>query len=362
MFARPCHRSSPCARQGGAVLILACSLTLPGCGRTRPVAPEVPAQPWEGKPTRVLEEDVGLVRHGEQVRRRFTITNDSTSTWTLARIHNNCACTAGRPLTAAVAPGDSMEVDVDYTARPANLDDRRRVGLEFAEAAAPFVWLEIRACIRAPISVFPPRPTIVPARGDHGESSFEIHNCTSQDVHLLSVRSSTPWLIARPPVSIVPSDHAWARQVWRVVLEAKTDGLPAGCHPAQIDIQTDCPEAPITPVPLDLDLRGPVEASPGQLAFGTIPPGTPARRKVLLRYATEDPPPGSRYVFITHNLGEQLQVSYAAISATVGELSAVITPSEKAVGGELKGVIVVTFGAKDLLPLEIPVSARVQPP
>ncbi len=362
MFGRPCYRPSARARQGGAVLLLACGLTLSGCGRSRPDAPDVQARPWEGKPTRVLEADVGLVRPGQKVSRRFTITNDSRSTWTLARLHNDCACTAGQPRAEEVSPGDSMEVDVDYTARPSNLDERRRVGLEFAEAAAPFVWLEIRACIRAPISVFPLRPTIVPARRDHGENSFEIHNCTGQDVHLLAVRPSTPWLTARPPVPIAPSDQPWTRQIWRVVVEAKTDGLPAGRHQAQIDIQTDCPEAPVTPVPLELDLRGPVEAAPGQLAFGTISPGAPAKRKVLLRYATEGTSPGPRHVSISHNLGEQLQVSYAALSATVGELSAVLTPSEKAAAGDLKGLVVVTFGGNDLLPLEIPVSATVQQP
>src|SRR5262249_14917793 len=143
MFWRTFPRSWVRAHQGGAVLLLACGLALSGCGRTGPVAPETPAQPWEGRPARVLEEDVGLVRHGQKVRRRFIITNDSSSKWTLARLHNGCgACTAARPLTEEVPPGASMAVDVDYTARPFNLDDRRRVGVEFAEADAPFVWLE----------------------------------------------------------------------------------------------------------------------------------------------------------------------------------------------------------------------------
>jgi hypothetical protein len=200
----------------------------------------------------------------------------------------------------------------------------------------------------------------VPARRGHRECSFEIHNCTGQDVHLLSVRSSTPWLTARPPVPVARGDQTWARQIWRVVVEAKTDGLPAGCHQAQIEIQTDCPEARVTPVPLELDLRGPVQASPGELAFGAISPGAPARRRVLLRYPTEGSPPGPRHVSLSHNLGEQLLVSYAAMSATVGELSAVLTPSGKAAGGEVRGLVVVTFGGSDLLPLEIPVSATVQ--
>jgi hypothetical protein len=362
VFGRPVQRPHTRARQQAAVLLLACGLALSGCGRTPPVAPERQAQPWEGKPTRILEEDVGLVRHGEKVRRRFRITNDSDSKWTLARLHNDCACTTGRPLTAEVAPGDSLEVDVDYVARPANLDDRRRVGVEFAEAAAPFVWLEIRACIRAPISVFPPHLTLVPAGRDQVESSFEIHNCTGQDVHLLSVGSSTPWLSVSPPVPSAGNDQPWARQVWRVVVEANADGLPPGRHRAQIDVRTDCPGAPVTTVPLDLDLRGAVQATPGQLDFGTISPGVSARRRVLLRYAAEGELSGPPRVSISHDLGEQLQVSYAALSATVGEVSVVLTPAGKRAGGEVKGRVVVTFGESDWLPLEIPVSATVQQP
>jgi hypothetical protein len=325
------------------------------------VDPEAPAQPWDGKPTRVLEHDLGRVRPGQKVRHRFTIANDSGSTWTLACLHNGCACTAAQLLTKAVLPGNCMEVDVDYTAAPLNSDDRRRVGVEFAEEDAPFVWLEMRACIRAPISVFPPRPTIVPARGDHGESLFEIHNCTDQDVHTLSVRSSDPWLTVRPPIPIMHSDHAGARQMWRVNVAAKTDGLQAGRHPGHIDIQTDCLEAPATLVMVELDLRLPVEAVPGQLAFGILSPGSSAQRKVFLRYDTEGASPDPPQISLSHDLGPQLHVSYAALSDTRGQLSATLTASATG-AGDVKGLIVVTFEGRDLLPLEIPVSATVHLP
>jgi hypothetical protein len=360
MVGRPGFRGSALARQGIAFLLLACGLALAGCGRTQPSASAIPAPPWESRPGRVLEADLGLVRPGEKVRRRFSITNDSSSTWTLARLHNDCACTAGHPLTEIVLPGASLEVDVDYLARPSNLDDHRRVGVEFVEPAAPFVWLEIRACIRAPISIFPARPTIVPARHGDRESSFEIHNYTDQDVHRLSVRSLTPWLTPRSPEPIASSNRPGARQVWRVVVEAKTDGLPVGCHHAQIAIQTDCPEASETPVLLDLDLRGPVQASPDELAFGVLSAGGSARRKVFLRYAPDGARSELPRVSLTHDLGEQLQVSYAALSATAGEVSAVLTPSEKGAGGELKGRVVIDFGGNTWLPLELPVSATIR--
>jgi hypothetical protein len=150
--------------------------------------------------------------------------------------------------------------------------------------------------------------------------------------------------------------------MWRVVVEAKPDGLPVGRHQAQVHIRTDCPEAPVNVVLVELDLRGPVQAVPEHLAFGTLSPGTPARRKVVLRYDMEGAHSSPLDVCITHNLGRQLQVSYAPNSAARGELSAVLTPSERAADGELKGLVVVTFGARDLLPLEIPVSAKVRQP
>ena len=78
MFGRPVQRALTRACRGGPVLLLVCGLAFSGCGRTPPVAPELPAQPWEGKPARVLEEDVGLVRHGEKVRRRYTASRRHT--------------------------------------------------------------------------------------------------------------------------------------------------------------------------------------------------------------------------------------------------------------------------------------------
>jgi hypothetical protein len=354
------HRSSPRTRQGSAVLLLACGLGLGGCGPTPPVAPEVQAQPWEGRPARVLQQKLGLVRPGQTVHRRFTITNDSQSKWTLARLHNGCACTASRPLVEAVWPGSSMEVDVDYTAAPRNVDDHRRIGIEFSEEAAPFVWLEIHACIREPISIFPSELRIVPANRGQLETSLEIHNCTDRDVHLLGVPVTPSWLAVREPVTIKVREYGHARQIWRVVIDANADGLTVGRHQARVELKTDCSEAPVKVIPVELDLREPVQVVPRQLSFGTLVPGTPGQRKLLLRYPTNGAPSSGGGVAITHNLGEQLQVIYLERSATLGEVSAVLTPTVHAADGEIKGNIVMTFEGKDLLPVEIPISAKVK--
>src|SRR5262245_50854243 len=189
-------------------------------------------------------------------------------------------------------------------------------------------------------------------------ASFEIHNCTDGDVHLLSAQSLTPWLTVPEPVPAAGSEHGPARQVWRVVVAARADGLPAGRHQAQVKITTDCPGAPAQVVPVELDLREPVQVAPRQLSFGTVAPKSPAERKVLFRYAAAGAPSGRWGVAISHNLGTQLRVSYVERSPTLGELSAVLTATGNAADGEIKGLIAVTFGGRDLPPVEIPVSAK----
>src|SRR5262249_51804615 len=203
----------------------------------------------------VLQKDVGVVRHGQKLRLHFRIANDSQSKWTLARLHNSCACIAGRPRTEEVWPGSSMEIDLDYTAAPRNIDDRHRVGVEFAEKDTPFVWLEARACTREPISISPSQPRIVPDGRAPPETPLEIHNCTDGDVHLLSVQAVTPWLTVNEPVPAAGSEYGRARQIWQVAVAAKADGLPAGRYQAHVKITTDCPQAPVKVVPVELDLR-----------------------------------------------------------------------------------------------------------
>jgi hypothetical protein len=252
-----------------------------------------------------------------------------------------------------------MEVDVEYLAAPRNFDDRRRIGIEFVEKDAPYTWLEIRTAIRAPISVFPAQPTIVPARQSDRETFLEIHNCTERDFHIVTVRSLTPWLTIRRQLPITCRTDPHARQTWRIDVEARTEGLRAARHQAQVEIHTDCViSAPII-VPVELDLRKPARCVPKELAFGTLDESASAKRKVLIHYATQDLALGLPQVSLTHNMGKQLQLIYAALSASYGELSATLTPSEPNSGSDLTGVVVVTFAGVDLLPLEIPVSARV---
>jgi hypothetical protein len=258
-------------------------------------------------------------------------------------------------------PGKDLEVELEYTPLPVSMDDTHRVGVQFLEESAPWVWLEIRAHIREPIMIVPPELTVRPSGRADEARCFEIRNCTDRDIRLLSVQTSAPWLEARPEAVCPSGESAPARQVWRVTVRVKADGLPARRHEAQVVIETDCADAPLQRVPVGLDLGAAVRATPGRLAFGTITPGTPARRRVLLQYpAGGSSGPGS--VAVTHTLGNQLSVSYTRVSATQGMLCAVLTPTEKTGGGEVEGLIRVQFGGGDLSPVQIPVSAKVLRP
>jgi uncharacterized protein DUF1573 len=150
-----------------------------------------------------LGHDFGLVQPGEKVSHRFAVRNDSPKTWTFQRFHVNCSCTVGQASAPAVLPGKTEYVEVLFTAPAAQIDERRKVGVQFAEDHAPFLWLEVSARVRDPICVMPPQ--FVFNRIGHGrtvEGTFEVHNYEDRDIENNQPRPKAV-VLGRPPEGAV---------------------------------------------------------------------------------------------------------------------------------------------------------------
>jgi hypothetical protein len=128
----------------------------------------------------------------------------------------------------SITPGQTEWVEVEYTTPPSNIDDRRKVGVEFAETGAPMFWLEVKARVRHPISLFPESLALSQVGKDITESFFEIHNYTAKPVRLETLKCSEPWLEAE--LREVEGTSPEVRQIWRVIIRAKTRGLKPGPH------------------------------------------------------------------------------------------------------------------------------------
>lgn len=319
------------------------------------------ARPWEVKPNRTLRQDLGIVRAGQEVHRTFRVRNDSEKSWTVAKIHNHCNCTAGAPSRESIGPGEILEVGVTYKAPLKTLREVHSLGVEFREPNTPFVWLYLDADVREPIAVLPQELSFtVHATGESFAETLEVRNMTGADIQLRSIDGSAPWLKASSTVIEPPQKENAARQVWKLKVWPQIDGLATGRHRAQLNIHTDCPECGLKSIPVELDLRGPIEARPSELAFGTIQPGTTIDKKILLRLGPGASPEAMRQASITHDLGDQLNVRCAEASSTAWTLTASLTPSETSTGPAIQGRVTIRFASKDLVPLEIPVTATLQ--
>jgi hypothetical protein len=311
------------------------------------------------RPARSLTHDFGVVRPRQTSQCRFTLHNDSAKPWTLARMHNSCSCLATRPAADTFAPGQDLLVDVDYTSPEANQDDRRRIGVEFAEETAPLVWLEVLSCVRQPITVFPAELVLVPTdRSRPIRAILEIRNCTDQDIRLLAVLASAAWLTTGSPTSRpVGAEHDRARQVWELPVEARVAGLATGEHHAQVEIQSDCPLELRKTIGVQLGLRPLVSASPGYLAFGDVASGSPVSRKLLVRSLPDANADTFGDLVLRHDLGDALHLEWTRVSPDTWQITATLAIPSKQTGEEMRGQITVAFANNDLVPLQVPVSA-----
>ncbi len=310
-------------------------------------------------PERVLRHDFGILKPRQKVSHRFRIENTSNHPWTFAKFRTVCACTVGAASAHAILPGKAEEVEVRYSAPGNTMDDRRRVGVEFAEEETPMIWLEVRAHVRDPLTVSPPEVLFQRVgKGQPAEASLEIFNYTDHDVNTLTVTSFCPWL--RTEIQVVQgTETPYApRQAWRVTVRAETNSLAYGRQQAQLEVKTAPGELPVKTVPVRLVLTSPVEAIPAQMFFGPVTSGVLANHKILLQFVS-DASLEADSIILKHDLGDQLKLGYSRVSPNHWELTATLLPAEP--GKIVRGAIDVAFRGGNLPGLRIPVYAKVNP-
>jgi hypothetical protein len=327
----------------------------------KPKTMMVVAHSWDQKDNVDIWHDFGLLRPNIKVRHRFSIPNDSNIAWTLLRIQHSCKCTASDPLAQTVLPGQSMEIDVEYTAPDLSKDDSRQVGVEFAEPSVPYFWLKIRATTRELLSLSPAALSFqVDSKGqlDHGE--FRVSNFLQHDLPQPRVVCSVPWLKAEIRPATVVAERFPPRQAWQVRVTADTTQFQPGEYFSQVEVRTDDPEAPRKVIPVDLTVKWILELVPRELAFGPVSPGKAANRKVLLKLSPSVSPLHSADIKIEHDLGERLVVNCRELSVKVLEISAALAVKKGDATGKIHGVVQLRFKDESLAPLEIPVSAEIR--
>ena len=304
-----------------------------------------------------FRHDFGTVLPGQVYRHRFVLTNTTASAWTFAKLIPSCSCTVGTTSAQSIAPGKSEWVEVEYKSPPSNQDDRRKVGVQFAEPGSPMFWLEVQARIRQPITFFPEGLTLSQVGKETAESFFEVHNYTGKPIHLEPPRCSEPWLEAE--LRTIEATSPEVKQAWRVVVRAKTRGLKPGSHRAEVLVAQSGTDFRKT-VPIEIDLIAPIRPVPGRLFFGSLTRGQPVEKKLSLLLSSDLTHFTPDDVRIKHDLGDRLVVRCTRLSESRLEIAATLDPGQ---GGEseINGSIDLTFRDPSLPPISIPVIAVVNP-
>jgi hypothetical protein len=173
--------------------------------------------------------------------------------------------------------------------------------------------------------------------------------------------SSEPWVTIKSQAAFRGRSKPDPRQVWRVVLRAKTEGLKPGRHRAELSIRTEGAKSPPKPVSVEVVLAAPVEAIPERMFFGLVERGRPSENRVLMRVSSDVNLSSPAAIALNHDLGEQLHLNVSRRSPSYWELIAVLTPGREA-PRMIRGTVDVRFSEGDLPPLVIPLLARVSEP
>ncbi len=312
-----------------------------------------------------LRHDFGLLLAGRRATHRFEIRNESHATWTFKQFHPTCSCTVVAASSPAIKPGSSVFVEVDYKSPAADSNELRRIGVEFTEQEAPFLWLEVMAKVREPVSILPSSISLRKA-GNPGpvESTFEVSNYTDRDLKIDSIESSERWVAAVPKSEIRGEGPSEPRQVWRVLLTADATGLAPKRYRADLLVKVSGaggePVEQPKPLVVELVIEPAAEAIPAQLFFGEVGAKELAERRMLVRLRPEAKASVQGELAFQHDLGELLKVSGKRTGKNYWEVTVILRVGD-ATSRDISGILKVKFPGDVLPEIRVPVLGRIAP-
>ena len=250
----------------------------------------------EGRVVNTYLHRFGIIRPDATVSHEFRIANPSDTAWTIKRIESSCGCAVPTAASKTVPPRGATVVSVAYHApNTAYGDARRHVQLTFAEPEAPAVRLLIEAAVRAPIVASPNLVRFFASRqNQRGPTSIAVTalNFTSGRWDTIQVSATEPWLTATATPAALTRTDAWhsdALQAWTISVEANTDSLADGVHPAELIISPSGATDISCKVPVEVTVVPAYSMAPGQLFFGEVRRGGVASAAMIIQFREDVP-------------------------------------------------------------------------
>jgi hypothetical protein len=302
--------------------------------------------------------DFGLIAPGTELHHRYTIRNESTSTWTIKQVTPSCSCTVGEFTARAVKPDQETSLDVTYRAGKRDGPIYEAIMVEFAEPAAPFFNLVLRGEIRSLLSPSPSRVDFGRVTtGARLSRSLALRNYSAPDVAITKIEAPD-WLhvVWEPTQKFEGSNRP--HQTWKITIHADASKFRSGREPATLTVHTTAAKMDTVVIPVNLEIRAPLEVAPRGLDFRIVPVGTVRQQALMLDVSPELGELSEKDLVLTHNLGPELQLQvFKMTERNRFRLIGVFLPKQSK--GMRQGELEIRVRDKAISALRVPISARV---
>jgi Protein of unknown function (DUF1573) len=308
-----------------------------------------PAATWAEGLFEELSRDFGSVQRGPMLTHQYRLTNNTGQTVRITGVRVSCGCTSATALQGVLAPGQS-------TAVMAQMDTTRFVGpktvtifVQFDQPQWAEVHLSISANSRTDVVITPEGLAFGPV--PRGTSPSRATTVTfSGGTQLASVAAESNYVqLSAKAVRNNGFDVAY-----EVTATLRPD-TPVGKWFTDVWLNTNNAGSPRIRVPLTVDVEPALNLSPATAAFGSVPMGNPAERRVILR--------GPSPFKITEIKGTDDQITVTTADSKEARPVHVLTVKVKANGtGDLSRTLTVVTDLPGDGTAELPVKATVVMP
>lgn len=319
----------------------------------------------DGRGSIQLSHDFGVVFAGETVSHQTPITNPTKHDWTVKRIGSSCACSTSK-MSPIVRAGQTELLTLEYRSGGKSADDIQAVYVNFVEAEAPSISLQVKASVRRELSVSLDAIQLRTNKGTaFSASSFEVFNFGPSAWPSIEVTSDQTWLVTQVNEYQFPRLDSVAvrpQQSWQVDLTVMSNEFDQDAvFPLRAGV--------IVKVPSDIDLNETVvvdvfvddlvKIRPLRLNFPNVILTKPNKRSISL-FLDEGHIPRSRDdVVLHHDMGEMLRLEWGPSTGRVWLIHATLLVPAGEQHDVLNGEITVDFKDKTLPALKVPVVAIV---
>lgn len=243
--------------------------------------------------------DFGPVPRGAVVRHQFVMTNRLSEPVRILDVRASCGCTTGRALAEQVGPGQQAVIE-------AQMDTRNFVGVKATTLTVTLVTasgrqaearLGVRSTILSDVVLNPGTLEFgTLSRGQEAELRLEIDRVGAPNWRIERMLASQR--LSQAIEATLYESYRTGQGVGYVLVAKVRPDAAAGWIREEIQLRTNDPETPVVPIPVQLEVRGRLTATPALVSLGRAIP----QARVLVR--------GSQPFAITaiEGAGEDLEV------------------------------------------------------